>query len=88
MSSRWYAVCMVWIVSSVLGSCLAALYVGWCWVSFGFGAVSGNGGRVSGVDCWSSLVGRCVHGGFLGLHLAVFPGVGVSCWLFHRLAFP
>ena len=88
MSSRWCAVCMVWIVSSVSGRALRRCVWDGVGCFFELGAVSGSGGRVSGVDCWSSLVGRCVHGGFLGFHRAVFPGVGVSCWLFHRVAFP
>ena len=87
MSSRWCAVGMVWIVSSVSGSCLAALCLGWCWVSVGLCTVSGSGERVTGVDWCSSLVGRCVHSNFLAFHQVVFPWIRVSYWLFPSSCF-
>ena len=70
MSSRW---CVVDMVGLCLRSrSLALLRCVWDGVRCLFdcvlcrGGLGGGGGeRVTGVDCCSLLVGRCVHSGFL-----------------------
>ena len=57
---------MVWIVSSVTGSCFAALNLRPCLVSVGLCVGSRNGEQVTGVDFRSSRLCCCVYNNLLG----------------------
>ena len=88
MSSRWYAVGTVYIMSSVSGSCLAALCLGWCYVSVGLCTVLGSGERGTRVDYCSLLAGRFAYSNFLSFtSSSVFWGLGCLIGFFVMLLF-